>query len=130
MVVGSYVKPLLYMKSNNIIQEKSYQFALEIIKVAQLLKKDTHFEISSQLLKAGTSIGANVEEAIGGQSRRDFFSKLAISYKESRETHYWLRLVRDSGFLEINLANQMIFKCEEIMKIIGSTQKKMKENGI
>ncbi|GAA5034440.1 four helix bundle protein [Marivirga lumbricoides] len=118
------------MKSNNIIQEKSYQFALEIIKVAQLLKKDTHFEISSQLLKAGTSIGANVEEAIGGQSRRDFFSKLAISYKESRETHYWLRLVRDSGFLELNLADEMILKCEEIMKIIGSIQKTMREKGM
>lgn len=118
------------MKSKNIIQEKSYQFALDIIKVAQLLKKDTHFEISSQLLKAGTSIGANVEEAIGGQSRRDFFAKLAISYKESRESHYWLRLIRDSGFLELGLANKMILKCEEIMKIIGSIQKTMKEKGI
>lgn len=62
------------MRTNNVIQDKSYQFALDIIKKAQLLKKDTHFEISTQLLKAGTSIGTNVEEAIGGQSRRDFFA--------------------------------------------------------
>ncbi len=117
------------MKTSNVIQE-SYQFALDIIKIAQLLKKETHYEISSQLLKAGTSIGANVEEAIGGQSRKDFFAKLAISYKESRESHYWLRLIRDSGFLEINRASQMILKCEEIMKIIGSIQKTMKERGL
>ena len=111
------------MKSGNIIQIKSYQFALDIIKIAQVLKKETHFEISSQLLRSGTSIGANVEEAIGAQSRRDFIAKLSISYKEARETHYWLRLIKDVGFLRADTALIMITKCEEILKIIGSIQK-------
>lgn len=114
------------MKSENIIQVKSYQFALEIIKIAQLLKKETHFVISTQILKSGTSIGANVEEAIGGQSKNDFIAKLSISYKEARETHYWLRLIKDSGLLEPKRASFMIEKCEEILKIIGSIQKTMK----
>ncbi|SMG30160.1 four helix bundle protein [Marivirga sericea] len=111
------------MKSQNVIQLKSYQFALEIIRIAQLLKKETHFEISSQVLRSGTSIGANVEEAIGAQSRKDFLAKISISYKEARETHYWLRLIKDAGFLEEEAALIMIAKCEEILKIIGSIQK-------
>jgi four helix bundle protein len=111
------------MKSDNIIQLKSYQFALEIVKIAQLLKKGTHFEISSQILRSGTSIGANVEEAIGAQSRKDFIAKLSISYKEARETHYWLRLIKDSNLLEASTALLMIEKCEEILKIIGSIPK-------
>jgi len=114
------------MKSQNVIQLKSYQFALEVIRIAQLLKKGTHFEISSQVLRSGTSIGANVEEAIGAQSRKDFIAKLSISYKEARETHYWLRLTKDSGLLEPNKALVMIEKCEEILKIIGSIQKTIK----
>ncbi|WP_245546040.1 four helix bundle protein [Marivirga tractuosa] len=114
------------MKSQNVIQLKSYQFALEVIRIAQLLKKGTHFEISSQVLRSGTSIGANVEEAIGAQSRKDFLAKLSISYKEARETHYWLRLIKDSGLLEANTASVMIEKCEEILKIIGSIQKTTK----
>ena len=114
------------MKSDNIIQVKSYQFALEIIKVAQKLKKETHFEISSQVLRSGTSIGANVEEAIGAQSKRDFMAKLSISYKEARQTHYWLRLVKDAGFLDIKTASVMITKCEELLKIIGSIQKTLR----
>ncbi|MGM0581894.1 MAG: four helix bundle protein [Bacteroidota bacterium] len=114
------------MKKENVIQKKSYQFALDIIKIAQLLKKETHFEISTQLLKAGTSIGANVEEAIGAQSKNDFSAKLAISYKEARESHYWLRLTKDAGLLDVSIALDMIFKCEEILKIIGSIQKTMK----
>jgi four helix bundle protein len=114
------------MKKENVIQKKSYQFALDTIKIAQLLKKDTHFEISTQLLKAGTSIGANVEEAIGGQSKNDFLAKLAISYKEARESHYWLRLTKDAGLLDTGIASNMIYKCEEILKIIGSIQKTMK----
>ncbi len=114
------------MKSQNVIQLKSYQFALEIIKIAQLLKKETHFEMSSQILRSGTSIGANVEEAIGAQSRKDFIAKLSISYKEARETHYWLRLIRDSNLLDPGTALLMIEKCEEILKIIGSIQKTIK----
>lgn len=78
---------------NNILQEKSYTFALRIIETGQYLcnhKKE--YVLSKQLLRAGTSIGANVEEAIGGQSGKDFFAKISISYKEARET-IWLHVL-------------------------------------
>lgn len=77
------------MKKRNIVQEKSYAFAVNIVAVCRKLMEDEkEFILSKQLLRSGTSIGANIEEAIGGQSRKDFFAKLTISYKEARESHY------------------------------------------
>jgi four helix bundle protein len=64
-----------------------------------LSEEKKEFILSKQLLRSGTSIGANIEEAIGGQSRKDFFAKLSISYKEARETHYWIRLLTDMNYL-------------------------------
>ena len=77
-------------------KEKSYSFALQIIRLYKSLLKQNEFVLSKQLLRSGTSIGANVEEALAGQSRADFLSKMSIASKEARETHYWLRLIRDS----------------------------------
>lgn len=82
--------------------------------------------MSKQLLKSGTSIGANSEEAIGGQSEKDFLSKISISYKEARETHYWIRLLKDSGYIETNLTTTILNDCEELLKLLGSIQKTMK----
>ncbi|PTB96245.1 four helix bundle protein [Marivirga lumbricoides] len=118
------------MKSDNLIQEKSYRFALAIINLAQKLKGATHFEISSQMLRSGTSIGANIEEAIGGQSRKDFYAKLSISYKEARESHYWLRLIRDSKLHDESEMNRMISDCEELLKILTAILNKVKQNGV
>ena len=76
------------MKTHNIVQIKSYAFAVKIIKLYKHLCEDKkEFTLSKQLLRCGTSIGANIEEAIGGQSDKDFYAKLTISYKEARETH-------------------------------------------
>ena len=73
----------------NIVQVKSYAFAIKIVNTFKVLQQDSkEFVLSRQLLRAGTSIGANIEEAIGGQSRKDFFAKLTIAYKEARETKY------------------------------------------
>ncbi|MEZ4853708.1 four helix bundle protein [Flavobacterium sp.] len=111
----------------NIIQSKSYEFALKIIKVYKLLVEDKkEFVLSKQLLRSGTSIGANIEEAIGGQSERDFYAKLTISYKEARETKYWIRLLKDSTYLELDSANELLRDVEEILRIIGSIQKTLK----
>lgn len=82
--------------------------------------------MSRQLIRSGTSIGANVEEAIGAQSSKDFLHKISISYKETRETHYWLRLLRDSHLLEKNEADKLILKVEELLKIMTSIQKTLK----
>jgi four helix bundle protein len=79
----------------NIIRDKSFVFALKIIHLSKTLKKENNFEIASQVLRSGTSIGANVEEAQAAQSKRDFISKIAISSKEARETKYWLRLIKE-----------------------------------
>jgi len=74
--------------AKSIIKEKSYEFALQIVKLCKQLRQNKHFEIVSQLLRSGTSVGANVEEALAAQSRKDFFAKMSIASKEARETNY------------------------------------------
>ena len=91
-----------------------------------LVQNEKEFVLSKQVLRSGTSIGANVEEAIGGQSSKDFISKLSIANKEARETHYWIRLLRDSEFLKEKLASSMLKDCDELLKIIGTILKTMK----
>ncbi len=117
------------MKTDNIIQIKSYAFAVRIVNVYQFLSNDRkEFILSKQLLRCGTSIGANVEEAIGGQSGKDFFAKLTIAYKEARETHYWIRLLRDTNYLSIKESESLLNDVNEILKIIGSIQKTIRNN--
>ena len=113
----------------NVIIEKSYLFALRIIKLYKyLVDEKKEYTLSKQILKAGTSIGANVEEAMGGQSTKDFIAKISISYKEARESHYWLRLLRDSQYIEIKLAESLLSDCEELKKILASIIKTIKNN--
>lgn len=108
------------MKKDNIIQRKSYNFALRIIQLNQLLiKENKEYILAKQVLKSGTSIGANIEEAIGAQSKKDFKAKLSISYKETRETKYWLRLLRDSGLLNSDLATSLLKDCDELQKLLA-----------
>lgn len=84
--------------------------------------------MSKQLLRCGTSIGANVEEAIGGQSDKDFFAKLTIAYKEARETHYWIRLLKDTDYLSEEQSESLLNDVTELLKIIGSIQKTIRNN--
>ena len=115
------------MKKDNILQDKSYNFALRIIKTYQYLcSKKNEYVLSKQLLRSGTSIGANIEEAIGGQSEKDFFAKISVSYKEAREAHYWTRLLRDSRYLTEKQAKSLLAQNEELLKIMGSIQKTLK----
>ncbi len=79
-------------------------------------------------MRSGTSIGANVEEAIGGQSRKDFYAKLTISYREARESHYWIRLLKDTEYLTSKEADSLLFDIDEILKIIGSIQKSIRNS--
>jgi len=115
------------MKENNVIAEKSYAYALRIVKLYLYLKNEKQeYVLSKQVLRSGTSIGANVEEAIGGQSEKDFISKMSIAYKEARETHYWIRLLRDSDLLENEFSQSILNDTDELLKIIGSILKTMK----
>lgn len=117
------------MKSENIIQTKSYGFALRIIKVYKYLSQEKkEFILSKQLLRSGTSIGANIEESIGGQSKADFFTKLTIAYKETRESKYWIRLLRDSEYLTVDQAEDLLKDVEELLKIISSIQKTVRNS--
>ena len=109
--------------SNNIIQNKSYQFALRIIKLCLWLKDSKHYELSSQLFRCGTSIGANVEEALGGHTKKDFLHKMNIATKEARETNYWLRLLQDSGILSESQADSITKESNELVKILTSIVK-------
>ena len=115
------------MKSNNAVRDKSYNFAIRIVKLYQyLISEKKEYALSKQILRSGTSIGANIEEAIGGQSDRDFIAKLSISYKEARETHYWLRLLTDTDYLSKSQSISLINDCEELLKIITSILNTMK----
>lgn len=111
----------------NIIQQKSYNFALRIIKLYKYLIEDKkEFVLSKQILRSWTSIWANIEETIWSQSKKEFIAKITIAYKEARETRYWINLLRDSEYLETKQADSLIFDCEEILKIITSIQKTIK----
>ena len=110
-------------KKSNIIKDKTYKFALDIINIYKQMINQNEFILSKQLVRSGTSIGANVEEATAAQSRRDFISKMSISSKEARETNYWLRLLRDSKLCgNIDFSN-LIKESEEIIAILTSIVK-------
>jgi four helix bundle protein len=110
-------------KKPNIIKEKTYKFALDIVKIYQQMIKQNEFILSKQLVRAGTSIGANTEEATAAQSRKDFISKMSISSKEARETNYWLRLLRDSQLCKGIDYTDLIKESEEIIAILTSIVK-------
>ncbi|GAB7088718.1 four helix bundle protein [Marinifilum fragile] len=108
-------------KYQNIIVEKSYQFAIRIVKLCQYLNKEKkEFVLSKQLLRSGTSIGANVEEAIGGISKKDFTAKMSIAYKEARETNYWIRLLKDTDYIDEKLFKSLNKDNQELLKILYS----------
>ena len=110
----------------SIIKDKSKQFALRIIKMYQYLTKvsdNKEYIISKQVLRIGTSIGANVKEALRGQSRNDFRAKLSIALKEASETEYWLELLYESGYLDQDSYTSIINENVEIIKILTSIVK-------
>ena len=117
------------MKKENAVRDKSYVFAKEVVYAYQkLVKEKREFVLSKQFLRSGTSIGANIEEAIGAQSRKDFFHKMTIAYKEARETKYWIRLLIDTGYFDQITGNDLQGHIEELLRIIGSIQRSTKAN--
>lgn len=108
------------MKQENLILDLSYQFALDVMSAAKVMREKHEYDLASQFWRAGTSIGANVEEAQAAQSRADFKSKMSIAAKEARETHYWLRLARDGKILA---DESLLSKIESIRKLLTSIVK-------
>lgn len=104
---------------NNIIAEKSFAFAVRIVKLSQYIENNhKEYILSKQVLRSGKSIGANIEEAIGGYSRKDFAAKMSISYKETRETKYWLKLLRSTEYINENIFQSLYKDADEIGKVL------------
>ena len=116
----------LGVMKQSLVKDKSYRFALERIRLAQGLREQREFELARQVLRAGTSIGANVEESLAGMSRRDFVVKMGIDSKEARETHYWLRLFRDSKTVTSERIDSLIAEAEELLRILTAIVKTCK----
>ncbi len=115
------------MKENT-LREKSYSFALRIVKMCKYLGEEKkEFVLSKQILRSGTSVGANIEEANQGQSKADFIHKLSISLKEAVETNYWLRLLRDSEYLSETQAESLLTDCRELEKLLTASIKTAKQ---
>ena len=106
----------------SIIQQKSFTFVLQIIRLYKKLLEQHEYVLSKQLLRSGTSIGANIEEAAAGQSRKDFLAKMAIASKEARETRFWLRLLRESELVQLDVMDELN-SVSELIRILTSIVK-------
>lgn len=116
------------MKDGNIIKTKSLDFAIRIVKLYQhLVETNKEYVLSKQILKSGTSIGANIREATGAQSKDDFIAKMHIALKEVYETEYWLELLYKTDFLSEKEFESIFSDCRELTKILASIVKTTKE---
>ena len=105
----------------NVVGEKSFELAKEIIFIYQFLTREKkEYVLSKQLLRSGTSVGANISEGIAGQSRKDFYNRLSIAYKESRETEFWLKLLCATGYLPTEKAQPVTKVCDEVVRLLFS----------
>ena len=112
---------------DNVIESKSFSFAVRIVKLCRNLQSDNKkFVLSKQLLRSGTSIGANVAESQQAQSRADFISKLSIALKEAVETNYWLRLLYATDYLSSTEYSSVITDCKELEKLLTAILKTTK----
>jgi len=111
------------MERENLIRAEAFSFALQIMELAKTLRQKKEYELSAQLWRSGTSIGANVEEAQAGQSRADFMAKMTIASKESREALYWLRLVDKGKIISSEEIAPVREQCERIVRILTSIVK-------
>lgn len=105
--------------AENIIQKKSFEFAIQIVETYKyLVDEKREYVLSKQLLRSGTSIGANVSEAARGQSTKDFIYKLQISRKEANETLYWLNLLEATNFIQLEYSQKLTKQCDELLRIL------------
>ena len=114
--------------TNSIIADKSFDFAIDIVDLYKKLStSNKNYVLLNQILRSGTSIGANVKEGLRGQSKKDFLAKMYIALKEADETEYWILLLVETGFIENDLGNEILSKCREISKILNSIIKTTKK---
>lgn len=117
------------MRKQNILKEKSFAFALRIVKLNQfIIKSHNEFVLSKQILRCGTAIGALVRESENASSKKDFIYKLSIALKETDETSYWLDLIHQSGYVETNIHHSLMNDCKELVKLLVASIKTSKTN--
>ncbi len=117
------------MKEGNVGVDKAFWFAVRVVRLGQyLMNEKKEFILSKQILKSGTSIGANLSEAEGGQSKADFIAKCQISYKEALETKFWLRLLQETDYLDTKLAESLLNDVQELIRILQAIIKTAKAN--
>ncbi|MBC7923727.1 MAG: four helix bundle protein [Ferruginibacter sp.] len=116
-------------KENSIIREKSFAFAVRMVNLYKFLCEERkEYVLSKQVLRSGTSIGANVNESLQAQSKKDFVAKLSIALKEASETEYWLLLLRETKFIDESAFSSTHQDCVEIIKITTAIIKTAKNN--
>jgi len=115
------------MKKDNIILDRTFEFALKIIELYKQMTEQKEFVLSKQILRSGTSIGANVEEATAAYSKKDFAAKMSIASKEARETRYWLKLIKNSKLVTVNIDNHLT-EIEQIINILTAIVKTTQGN--
>lgn len=114
----------------SILRNKSYAFALDIVKLHKSLASEKReFILSKQLMRSGTSVGANIREAEFAQSSKDFIHKMSIALKEANETDYWLSILKDSDYITISSFEILCNKNQELIRMLISTIKTMKNKG-
>ena len=115
-------------KEDNIVAAKSYAFAIRCVKLYKYLCEEKHdFVIGKQLMRSGTSIGANVKEAMRGVSKADFTAKMSIALKEASESEFWIELLRDTEYVTEQQAESILSDCHELLKLLMSIIKTSKQ---
>lgn len=111
----------------NAVKDKSFEFSVRIVNMYKyLISEKKEFIMSKQVFRSGTSIGANICEALQGSSKADFIAKLSISLKEASETDYWLRLLHRTGYIDDDMSNSIINDCQELIKMLTAIIKNSK----
>ncbi len=114
--------------AENPVKEKSFRFAVRIVRLCKFLTEEKkEYVISRQILRSGTSIGANVKEALQAESKADFIHKLSISLKEASETEYWLQLLKETEYMDQMAYDSMMSDCVELLKLLTSIIKSSKQ---
>ena len=115
------------MEKKSILKIKSYNFAIRMVRLTQLLQKDkSEYVLSKQIMRSGTAIGALVREAEFGQSKSDFVHKLSIALKEANESDYWISLLYDTDYIDKALYDSLLADCKELIAILVSSVKTIK----
>lgn len=114
--------------NDNIVINKSFNFAIETVNIYKYLCNKSEYVLSKQLLRSGTSIGANIREAVDGQSKRDFLAKMNIALKEARETEYWIELLISTDYLNVKDHELYFSNCRELCRILSSIVKSTKKS--